>query len=119
MPQTAENWADILVRLEKGDQRFAAIEAAQKVAAAAHADLAARSAANAVMLEEIKQLVAPIPDLSRDVGKTKDIVEFLNAAKTGGKFLKWIAGVLGAVTIILIALKTVGSAWIEWGHPKG
>lgn len=118
MPETAENFADILRRLENGDKRFTAIEAAQKVAAAAHAASAEQSQANAVTLEEIKKLVAPIPDLTKKVTATKEIVELWNAAKTGGKFLKWCAGVLGALTIILVALKTVGSAWIEWGHPK-
>ena len=109
---------DIIRRLEAGDRRFRALEAAQ-------AEANERGTKNAETLGVIKDLVSALPEMQRDVLVMKEIVEVWNRGKSAaaffvgaGKVLKWAAGIIGALGIIMFAARTVGSAWIEWGSPK-
>lgn len=63
--------------------------------------------------KKVDDVAAKVETVSEDVGKTKDIVEAWNAVKTGGKFLKWLGGIVAAVTAIIIAVKA-GAAHL-WG----
>jgi ABC-type hemin transport system substrate-binding protein len=61
----------------------------------------------------VSALTQKLEAVSNDVNKTKDIVEAWNAVKTGGKFLKWLGGVIAAVTAIIVATKAGVSHF--WG----
>jgi len=75
---------DIDRRLTKGGERFEAIEAS---------------------LTEIRDLLKPLPQMQADIAATKEIVEAWGAVKTVGKFVKWFAGVIAAMTAIIVAAK--------------
>ena len=68
-------------RLDRGDQRFAHIEDTQKA-----------------IMKSLEQIERAVERLQADVADTKEIVEVANAAKTVGKFAKWLTGVLVAMT---------------------
>lgn len=60
-------------------------------------------------LGAILKALEPLPQMKRDIAtakkngaSTKELVEAWNAVKTGGKFVRWIAPLAGAV----------GGAWV-------
>lgn len=64
-------------------------------------------------LERITEQLEVIPQLKEDIyearqnsEKTKEIIEAWNAIKTGGKFVRWIAPIIGGMTGAWVALKT-------------
>lgn len=88
---------EVVARLARGEERFFNIEE---------------------KLDRLIEAVACIPDMQSDLAdvkedaaKTKEIVEAWSAVKTMGKFLKWSAGIIAAVSAIIVALK-IGAAHI-------
>ncbi len=78
-------------RFARGEERFRAIED---------------------KLDQLLDAVACIPDIQSDLAEvkkdaatTKEIVEAWAAVKTVGKFLKWFAGIIAAVSAIIVAAK--------------
>lgn len=57
-------------------------------------------------LESLPQMKLDIEDAKKDSEKVKDLVEAWNAAKTGGKFVKWVAPIIGGLIGGWAALKT-------------
>jgi len=47
-----------------------------------------------------------------DTAATKDVVEAWNAIKTGGKFLKWVAGVIASAAVVWATVKVGISRWM-------
>lgn len=84
--RTVSDQAEILRRLDEGERRFRAIEQT---------------------LIEIAKAVEPLPEIKKSIDATKEIVELWDAAKTGGKVLKWFAGVFTALGLIYAASKGV------------
>lgn len=76
-------------RLDKGEVRFLAVEK---------------------KLDEVLELLKVLPAMQADIAETKEIVEAYSTVKNMGRFLKWAAGILGAITVIIIAVKT------GWAH---
>lgn len=79
---------EIKQRLDEGSAHFAAIDES---------------------LAAIKKMLEPLPQMKRDIAKSKrdgeavkELVETWSAIKTGGKFVKWVAPLVGAV----------GGAWV-------
>lgn len=63
-------------------------------------------------LGEVLKALEPIPQMKADIEKAmedseavKDIVQTWNALKTGGKFVKWVAPVIGSVAGAWAAIK--------------
>lgn len=54
---------------------------------------------------KVDGMAVEMEKVTTDVSKTKDIVEAWQAVKTGGKFLKWVGGVLAALVAIIGAVK--------------
>lgn len=82
--------ADILEKLERGNQRFAMIEK---------------------QLEKIVEKLEPIPQMQRDIAQTRDIVEAWGAIKTIGKGIRWVAGIFtacGAIGAVVWAAIRIG-----------
>jgi predicted nucleic acid-binding protein len=52
-------------------------------------------------LDEIVEALKPLPQMQADIAATKDIVEAWSAIKTIGKFVKWAAGLIAAMAIIV------------------
>jgi hypothetical protein len=48
-------------------------------------------------LEPIPQMKLDIAQAKKDGESTKELVEAWNAVKTGGKFVKWVAPLIGSV----------------------
>lgn len=44
------------------------------------------------------------------IGSLAELLEAWNAVRVGGKFLKWLAGLIGAVGVIAVAVKA-GVMW--------
>lgn len=89
--QIEKDAEEVAARLARGEERFRTIEG---------------------KLDRLLDAVACIPDMQSDLAdvkedaaKTKEIVEAWSAVKTMGKFLKWSAGIIGAVSAIIVALK--------------
>lgn len=62
--------------------------------------------------QQVDQLANQVKAMSGEVNKTKAIVEAWDAVKTGSKFIKWFAGVVAAVSAIIIATKTgISTIW--------
>lgn len=60
-------------------------------------------------IAKVLKALEPLPQMKRDIAtakkngaSTKELVEAWNAVKTGGKFVRWIAPLAGAV----------GGAWV-------
>lgn len=60
-------------------------------------------------LADVLKALEPLPQMKRDIAtakkngaSTKELVEAWNAVKTGGKFVRWIAPLIGAI----------GGAWV-------
>lgn len=72
-------------------------------------DIAAKMAALTSTIEaaigKVDEVVVGLETLREEVSQTKEIVEAWNAVKTGGKFLKWLGGVVAAVAAIVAAGK--------------
>lgn len=56
-------------------------------------------------LEPLPQMKLDIEDVKKDSEKVKDLVEAWNAVKTGGKFIKWVAPIIGSIVGGWAALK--------------
>ena len=87
----------IEARLARGEERFRAIE--DKLDRLLDA------------VKSIPEIQADLAEVKEDAAKTKEIVEAWSAVKTMGKFLKWSAGIIAALSAIIVALK-VGAAHI-------
>lgn len=68
---------------------------------------------------QFKELREMIEALSKDMHeakqaseKTKELVEAWTAIKTGGKFLRWIAGVIASIIAIWAAAKLGFTNWM-------
>lgn len=70
----------IIDRLERGERKFASIEES---------------------IAKILAAVEPIPDMKANVDATKEIVQAWDAVKTGGRFLKWVAGLVAAIGVLV------------------
>lgn len=57
-------------------------------------------------LEPLPQMKADIAIAKKDAETVKDLVEAWNAVKTGGKFIKWIAPIIGGLIGGWAALKS-------------
>ncbi len=72
-------------------------------------DIAAKMAALTSTIEaaitKVDEVVTGLETLREEVSQTKEIVEAWNAVKVGGKFLKWLGGVVAAVAAIVAAGK--------------
>lgn len=95
--QIEEDAERVDARLARGEERFRTIEG---------------------KLDQLLKVVECIPaiqsdlaDVKEDAAKTKELVEAWSAVKTMGKFLKWSAGIIAAMSAIIVALK-VGAAHI-------
>lgn len=77
------NDEEIAERLAEGSRQFAAID--ERLSAIARA------------LEPLPGMQADLAAAKQDSATVKEIVEAWNAVKTGGKFVKWIAPIAGAV----------------------
>lgn len=64
-------------------------------------------------LEEITEQLRPLPQMQKDITATKEIVDAWGAVKTGGKFIKWLAGVIAAIGIIIAATKVAAGRWLS------
>ena len=69
------------------------------------AQLASLLSAQKATSAKLDAAVSDVAAMRDDVNKTKDIVEAWNAMKTGGRFLKWLGGVVAALTAIVAAAK--------------
>ena len=67
---------------------------------------AKRFAAQDRVLKSIDASLACLPKLQSDMAQIRPVIEGLAAARTMGKFLKWAAGVVVAITAIAVAIKT-------------
>lgn len=56
-------------------------------------------------IKKVDDVVVGLETVRDEVSQTKEIVEAWNAVKTGGKFLKWLGGVVAAVVAIIAAGK--------------
>ena len=74
----------IMTRLKKGEEPFAAIESS---------------------LSEIAAAVKPLPAMKEKLDAVGELVETYNAVKTGGRFVKWAAGTVAAVGVLLASAK--------------
>lgn len=95
--QIEKDAEEVATRLARGEERFRTIEG---------------------KLDQLLKVVECIPaiqsdlaDVKEDAAKTKELVEAWAAVKTMGKFLKWSAGIIAAMSAIIVALK-VGAAHI-------
>ncbi len=82
---------EVAARVVRGDERFRTIEG--KLDRLLDA------------VECIPDMQSDLADVKKDAAATKEIVEAWAAVKTMGKFLKWSAGIIGAVSAIIVALK--------------
>lgn len=57
------------------------------------------------LLEPLPQMKADIETAMKDSETVKDLVQAWNAVKTGGKFVKWVAPVIGGIIGGWAALK--------------
>lgn len=87
----------VSARLARGEERFAHIEEKLDRLLAA--------------VSSIPEIQADLAEVKGDTAKTKEIVEAWAAVKNVGKFLKWFAGIVAAVSAIIVAIK-VGAAHI-------
>ena len=87
----------VAARLARGEERFKAIE--EKLDRLLDA------------VSSIPEIQADLAEVKGDTAKTKEIVEAWAAVKTMGKFLKWSAGIIAAMSAIIVALK-IGAAHI-------
>lgn len=77
-------------RLDRGDMRFQAIEKE---------------------LADLKQAVAPIPEMRKDVAATREIVEALSAVKTVARFIKWSASLVAALAALWAIVRASAKGW--------
>lgn len=89
--QTEKDAEEVAARLARGEERFRTIEG--KLDRLLEA------------VECIPAIQSDLADVKEDTAKTKEIVEAWSAVKTMGKFLKWSAGIIGAASAIIVALK--------------
>lgn len=83
---------EIRERFEDGSRKFAALdEKLEKVLEA---------------LEPIPQMKIDLETTKKDSETVKDLIEAWNAIKTGGKFVKWVAPIVGGLIGGWAALKT-------------
>lgn len=83
---------EIRERFEDGSRKFAALdEKLEKVLEA---------------LEPIPQMKVDLETAKKDSETVKDLIEAWNAVKTGGKFVKWVAPIIGGLIGGWAALKT-------------
>lgn len=78
-------------------------------------------------MASIDEKLAPIPQIQKDAAEakaaatnaearaseTKEIVDAWNAVKTGGRFLKWAAGVLGSIGILYASARGYIGVWFK------
>lgn len=81
---TEPTHADILRRLDAGNQRFAEMEDT---------------------LKSISASLACLPAMESEIAKTREIVEAWGVVKGVGKGIKWFAGIVLAVTAIIVSIK--------------
>ena len=67
----------------------------------------------ATLTDEVTSLKRTIGDLQTKVDATKELVEAWQAVKTGGKFVKWVAGVGSGIAGAWIVMKALGSAMVK------
>lgn len=85
MRQTVSH-EDIMNRLDNGDGRFRKVE------------------------EDLDDIKADVAEMKETLVAIKDMVEAWTAAKTAGRFIKWLGGVAAGLAAIFVALK----AGIDW-----
>jgi hypothetical protein len=82
---------DIDARLKAGSERFISIEETL------HAILA--------KIECLPALQADVAAMKPQVEKSTEILEVMAAVKTAGKFIRWLAGVIAAIGVIVASWK--------------
>lgn len=65
----------------------------------------------ATLTDEVQELKREVHDLRTAVSETSEIVKAWEAAKVGGKFIKWLGGLATAFAAIWLLLR-VGAAQI-------
>lgn len=77
-----------------------------------HEEIAAQVAENRAMMEEMD---SRLTRLCEDSAKTLEIVEAWSAVKTGGKFVKWVSGLIAALLVVWAALRGGAQLFMEIG----
>lgn len=67
----------------------------------------------AALTDEVSELKREVAALKDKVNETRDIVEAWQAVKTGGRFVKWVAGVGSGVAGAWLVLKAFGAALLK------
>ncbi|TCM40113.1 hypothetical protein [Novosphingobium sp. ST904] len=98
----------VIDRLERGDRKFDEMAEFNHATDAKVEALAAAIAKISEAVQPIQDIKTDVEKMKGDVEKTKDIVEAWSAVKTLGKFLKWVAGLIAAASVVLVAMKAVG-----------
>ena len=87
--------AEIMTRLDRGNDRFARIEESQSE-----------------MLTEVREMrhqfeaaMRQLEEQTREIAKTREIVEAWGAVKTAGRFIKWLGGIIAALGAIYAAVR--------------
>ena len=56
--------------------------------------------------DELSDIKASVGEMATTVGDMAELLEAWNAVQVGSKFLKWLAGLLAAVGVIFVAIKS-------------
>lgn len=111
--------ADIWERLDKGESRFDEIETQIAALVEGQSEAMIQRQTNAAVLQDISVALSVLPEMKDDIASTKEIVEAWGAVKIMGKFVKWSSGIIAAIVVIVVAVKTAGAAWVSWGGSSG
>lgn len=63
----------------------------------------------ATMTDKVTELSHKITELEEQVSEMKEIVQAWEAMKTGGKFVKWLAGIGSGIAGLWILAKAIGA----------
>ncbi len=68
-------------------------------------DLNSLRSAMAAMTDEMTKMSHKLDAVETKVNETKELVQAWEAAKVGGKFIKWIGGIITGCTAIWLLIK--------------
>lgn len=92
MARDAVSHEDLADRLDKGDGQFVSINE---------------------KLEAIATALEPLPQMQRDIAKTREIVETYETIKNLAKFVKWASGAVAGVLAIWVFLKAMALGLLQ------
>lgn len=67
----------------------------------------------ATMTDQMSGMSREIAGLKQEVAEMKEIVAAWEAVKTGGKFVKWLAGVASGIAGMWLIAKAVGASMLK------